>query len=122
MTDRHTEKSQGCGPSGRRSRGSLPAFLAVNALGGGLLGLAFAVAIVALDLGHLRQLITFSAEGALAMGLLAMGCIVTFASVVMGSAVMLIGSDEDEPASGHRVLRDLIPVRVTVKARRVPRR
>lgn len=95
----------------------LLAFLVVNGVWGGLLGLAFAAGAVALNLGHLRDLITFSADGAIAMGLLTLGCVVTFASVVMGGAVMLIDRDDRKPASGHKVLSELVPVRVAVKAR-----
>ncbi|OYU48218.1 MAG: hypothetical protein CFE31_11190 [Rhizobiales bacterium PAR1] len=113
MTLGHSSVSQGRKP---RSE-PLLVFLVVNGVWGGLLGLAFAAGAVALNLGHLRELITFSADGAIAMGLLTLGCVVTFASVVMGGAVMLLDREDQKPASGHKVLRELIPVRVAVKAR-----
>lgn len=107
----------GVSQSGKPRKEPLLAFLVVNGMWGGLLGLAFAVGAVALNLGHLRDLITFSTDGAIAMGMLTVGCVVTFASVVMGGAVMLLEREDQKPASGHKALRELIPVRVAVKVR-----
>lgn len=102
-----------------KRRDPLLAMLAVNALWGGMLGVAFVGGVIALDLGHLRKLLTFSTDGLIALGLLTIGSIVTFASVVMGGAVMMMGrKDEKGPRGGKRALRHLVPVRVSVAARR----
>ena len=103
---------------GRKRPDPLLALLAGNALWGGVLGIGFVVGAVALDLGHLRQLLTFSADGAIALGLLTIGSVITFASVVMGGAVMMISRDEHGPTSGQRALARLVPVRVMVAAKR----
>ena len=113
MTLGHSRVSQG----GKARKEPLLAFLVVNGVWGGLLGLAFAASAVALNLGHLRDLITISTDGAIALGMLTVGCVVTFASVVMGGAVMLLDREDQKPATGHKVLRELIPIRVAVKAR-----
>lgn len=101
-----------------RRRNPLLAMLAANALWGGVLGVGFVVGVIALDLGHLRKLLTFTPDGMIALGLLTIGSIVTFASVVMGGAVMMMErKDDKELRGGKRALRRLVPVRVTVAAR-----
>ena len=103
---------------GRKWPDPLLALLAGNALWGGVLGVGFVAGALVLDLGHLRHLLTFSADGALALGLLTLGSIITFASVAMGGAVMMIRRDKEGPAAGRRALVRLVPVRVMVAARR----
>lgn len=108
--------AQASDPSRRRD--PLLAMLATNALWGAGLGILFVVGVIALDLGHLRQLLTFSADGALALALLSVGSIVTFASVAMGSAVMMLGKKSDAvPRSGLREMPhfELVPVTVLAK-------
>lgn len=102
-----------------KRRNPLLAMLAANALWGGALGVAFVIGVIALDLGHLRKLLTFTPDGMIALGLLTIGSIATFASVVMGGAVMMMARENDKgPRGGRRVLRHLVPARVTVAARR----
>ncbi len=86
-----------------------------SALMGAGLGLAFAVALVALDAHGIGHLITQSDAGAVAFVLLAGGFMVTFASLVAGGAVMSIGTDTIGRGGrpGARV-----PVRVHAEARR----
>ncbi|MFN3483818.1 hypothetical protein [Rhabdaerophilum calidifontis] len=103
MNTRSTPESPGA-----RRRDPLFALLLGNALWGGALGLAFVAGVLALDLGHLRRLIGFDAEGLLALALLAGGSIVTFASVAMGGAIMMI-EPRDPPAAGRRRLTQLVP-------------
>lgn len=91
-----------------KRRDPLFALLIGNAVWGAALGLAFAAGTIALDIGHLRSLIGFNSDGLIAVILLVMGSVVTFASVAMGGAIMLIESD-DKPDRGHRVLRRLTP-------------
>lgn len=105
-------------PRPAKRRNPLLAMLAANALWGGVLGVGFVVGVIALDLGHLRKLLTFTPDGMIALGLLTIGSIVTFASVVMGGAVMMLErKDDNGPRGGKRSVRHLVPVRVTVAAR-----
>ena len=101
-----------------RTGNQLLRFLLVNGLCGALLGLVFAGGVIALNLGHLRDLITFSQDGMLAVLLLSVGSIITFASVVMGGAVMLMDKDEDDRSTGKRIHVALVPAPVTVAARK----
>lgn len=104
-------------PALRKRRNPLLALLAVNALWGGALGIGFVAGAIALDLGHLRQLLTFTPDGALALALLTIGSIATFASVVMGSAVMMISSDDDRSTRGRPQPTRLVPVPATARAK-----
>jgi hypothetical protein len=91
-----------------------------HALLGSLLGLAFAVALVATDAHGLGTLMRGSDTGVLAFLLLAGGFVVTFGSLVAGGAVMLLG----EGSSGGGGLRGPAPalVPIPVRARRRARR
>lgn len=105
-------------PANRRAS-PLLAMLAVNALWGAGLGLLFVAGVLALDIGHLRKLLTLSADGAIALALLSVGSMVTFASVVTGGAVMMLGKSRDSgPRSGKRELAALTPALSRVPARR----
>jgi hypothetical protein len=86
-----------------------------NAALGSLLGLGFAVALVACDAHGLGTLIRSSETGILAFVLLAGGFIVTFGSLVAGGAVMTIGADERGPGGRGR---GAVLVPVPVRARR----
>lgn len=100
-------------------RNPLLSMLAVNGLWGGALGIAFVAGVIALDLGHLQKLLTLSTDGLIALGLLTIGSVVTFASVVMGGAVMMMGRGRNGgPRDGRREPVHLVPVRVTAPARR----
>jgi hypothetical protein len=89
-----------------------------NLLWGMGLGLVFAGGVYLLDLGHIRTLVNNSPDGLLAMALLAMGSVITFGSVVMGGAVMLLPREDDRtpPGGGGVTLRALVPLRVKVTA------
>jgi hypothetical protein len=95
------------------------ALLAVNGAWGAALGVAFVIGAVALDIGHLRQLIGFTSDGVIALALLLGGSIITFGSVAMGSAIMMIGTkdrDPDDKGRRHAVPLALVPVRVASSA------
>jgi len=80
----------------------------------------FVAALVALDVARLGTLVTTSGDGLLAVVVLTFALGITFGSVQMGFAIMLM-SDRDEPRRGHRVrLTRLVPrpVRVTASPRR----
>ncbi|RDD61177.1 hypothetical protein [Ferruginivarius sediminum] len=70
-------------------------FLLHHVVGGIVGAVAFLALILAFDLGGLRQLILESRHGWLAGALLLFGLIVTFGSVAMAAAVMLLGRDRD---------------------------
>lgn len=111
----------GAGFEPPRPRNPLFTLLLGNLIGGAGLGLLFVVGALALDLGHLRKLITFSADGATALLLLSVGSIVTFASAAMGSAIMMVGARRggDTPgtkAKGGEPPLLLVPGRVRVGA------
>lgn len=84
---------------GRRARRSRdPAWQGVrfllHHLFGGVIGaVAFMGLIMAFDLAGLRGLILGSPHGWVAGGLLLFGLVVTFGSVAMGAAVMLLGRE-----------------------------
>jgi hypothetical protein len=88
------------------------------------LGLALAGVIVGglllTDAHGLRSLIERDSASFIALALLTFGFAVTFGSVLMGAAVMLLPDRGDEPPSGGKRQarrRDAVPVRVTVPAR-----
>jgi hypothetical protein len=94
--------------------------LAVNAVAGAILGLIVVVALLILDTAGLRRLISGDPAGYVALGMLCVGFIVTGASVLMASAVMLHGGRDDDndrsgPGGGGRS-PVLVPVRVQRKA------
>ncbi|GGH08327.1 hypothetical protein GCM10007036_03760 [Alsobacter metallidurans] len=79
---------------------------------GALLGLVFAVALLAFDAHGLRRLIAESDSGYVAFAMLAVGFMVTFGSLVAGGAIMsLPKGDDDGPGGGRRYRLQPIPVR-----------
>lgn len=103
----------------RRRRDPLLAMLLGNLIWGVGLGVVFAGGVYALNLGHIRTLVNNAPDGLLAMALLTMGSVVTFASVVMGGAVMMLPREEDKTPKGGKgvLLRVLVPLRVKVPAK-----
>jgi len=83
-------------------------FLVTHAVIGVSLAVVLVVAMVAFDVAGLGALMTSSEDGLLALTLLTFGLGVTFGSVQMGFAVMLM-SDGEEPPRGRRVLARLVP-------------
>jgi hypothetical protein len=79
----------------------LPRFLARHALIGFGIALAFVGALLAFDIGGFRSLAAASPSGWLAAIMLAFSTGVTFASLQMGFAIMLLGRDSDD-GGGHR--------------------
>lgn len=106
-------------PIARRRRDPLFTLLFANAVWGAGLGVLFVVAAIALDVGHLRTLIGLNADGLVALVLLSGGSIVTFASVAMGGAIMLIDREEEGSGGKRReAITDFAGARVSVAARR----
>ena len=69
-------------------------FLTLHAVIGFAIGLAAVVLIVYLDIGHIGALIEKSSQRWLALALLSLGFGLTFGSVQMGFAIMLMPSDD----------------------------
>jgi hypothetical protein len=98
--------------------------LLINGLWGCAIGFGAVIGVLALDLGQLRTLISGSQEAGLAIALLCGGMVVTFGSVVMGSAIMMIPKDDDEQGGtpskqidpSGLVQSGLIPVRVRARS------
>ena len=101
--------------------GNRPLFrlLTVNGIAGAALGILFVLAILALDIGGIRTLLVATGDWAIALPLLTMGSVVTFASVAMGGAIMLIPTDDRGPPVGPGLrVNELVPVRVHARMRR----
>ncbi|MCZ8186625.1 MAG: hypothetical protein O9308_09600 [Beijerinckiaceae bacterium] len=76
-------------------RHALFRLLAVNGLAGGLLGIGFVIGILVLDVARIGTMLATSGDWLVPVSLLAMGSIVTFASVAMGGAIMLLPREAD---------------------------
>ena len=107
-------------PSGLR-RHRLLKYLAIN----GVIGVAIAViavgGLLALDVHGLRRLILGDASPVLTVLLLLFGFVVTFASVAMGTAIMMLGRPPDPPDGGGTrtpVEAGPLPAAVAARARR----
>lgn len=84
-------------------------FLVRHAVIGIGVAAVFVALMVAFDVAHLGTLFATSADGPLAIIVLTLALGVTFGSVQMGFAVMLM-SDSDEPKGGRRIrLTRLVP-------------
>jgi hypothetical protein len=74
--------------------------LAINLAGGFAAALLMLGGLLVLDPGDLRELIFADRMGATALGLLLFGLTVTFGSVAMGSAVMMLGTERKKDGGG----------------------
>lgn len=114
------------GPAnGRLGDRRLLRMLWINGLAGGLIGVGFVIGAVLLDVGRLGSLLRVSDDAPMALALLIMGSIVTFASVAMGGAIMLI--PRERGGGGGRRMRaglaaDAEAGRLLVSERAVRRR
>lgn len=77
-------------------------FLMRHALIGVGLGALFVGALVLLDVARLGTLMTQSSSGLIALIVLTGAVGLTFGSVQMGFAIMLMGEDEQTPGQGRR--------------------
>jgi hypothetical protein len=78
----------------------------------------FVGALAAFDVFHLGALMSGSPDGLLALAVLTSALGITFGSVQMGFAVMLMGEDEQPPKGRRAPLNRLRPIPVRVRARR----
>jgi hypothetical protein len=93
--------------------------LTVNGLAGLALGLGVTGAILWLDTGHLRTLLAADRDALAPALLLAGGFVVTCASVMMGSAIMLVPKGEGYGRGGGTGVPAL--ARAHARTRRAPR-
>ncbi|MCK9553934.1 hypothetical protein [Aquamicrobium sp.] len=77
-------------------------FLLRHAIIGCIIAVSFLSAMLAFDLAGLRTLATGSSSGPFAIALLAFACSLTFASVQMGFAVMLLGKGPESGGGKRR--------------------
>jgi hypothetical protein len=92
-------------------RGLLPAnplfrLLVIHGLSGVGLGIAFVAGILALDVAGIHSLLSRTGEWVVGLSLLAMGSIVTFASVSMGGAIMMLAKEDAPREPPERGLRE----------------
>jgi hypothetical protein len=76
--------------------------LAINLAIGTAVTALFVAGLYAFDLYGLRELIAADRAPLVALGLLFFGCLITFGSVAMGSAIMAIGGNDDGRDGGQR--------------------
>lgn len=84
--------------------------LAINLVGGFAAALLMLGGLLLLNPGHLRELIFADRMSYAALGLLLFGLVVTFGSVAMGSAVMMLGKVPKKGGGGGK--REIIEARV----------
>lgn len=63
---------------------------------GGAIALAFVGGILWMNVANLRHLVTHTAEGPLALGVLTVLCWITFGSVQIGIRIMMMADDDDK--------------------------
>ncbi|MCJ8143012.1 hypothetical protein MKI84_08790 [Ancylobacter sp. A5.8] len=101
-------------------------FLLRHALIGCALAVLFVGGLIAFDVARLGELVLHSSNGLLAALVLTVALAITFGSVQMGFAVMLLGEDDETGGRRQMTARPaLVPVRVRSRdtmIRRTPRR
>lgn len=97
----------------------LLSFLLVHAAIGFIIAGFFVIALVWLDIGGFGSLVGRSGVAPLALGVLTAFLGLTFASVQMGAAIMLLPKDETNgPGGGPGQPAALVPVRIGAVPRR----
>ncbi|WP_439527324.1 hypothetical protein [Pannonibacter sp.] len=93
--------------------------LAINGAVGVLVSLLVFAGLLISNAAGLRDLIANAEDPVVPVVLLGFGLIITLGSAVIGSAIMMLPSDEDT-GSGRRdrIEGELIPIRVHARARR----
>ncbi len=99
------------------ARQPLIRLLAINCTAGVAAALLMLGGLLTLNPGNLRALILADRMGAVALGLLLFGLVVTFGSVAMGSAIMAL--DKERDGGGHGRQAQALPARLR-KTGRMP--
>ncbi|MBM3607399.1 MAG: hypothetical protein FJX29_02940 [Alphaproteobacteria bacterium] len=91
-----------------------------NWIAGAVLGLGVAAALILMDVAGIGSLIWRSSNATSALALLAGGFALTFASLVAGTAIMLVPKNDSphDPPDGLGAAAQLAPARAVAKARR----
>lgn len=93
--------------------------LAINGAVGVLVSLLVFAGLLISNAAGLRDLIANADDPVVPVVLLGFGLIITLGSAVIGSAIMMLPSDEDTgPGRRDRVEGELIPIRVHARPRR----
>lgn len=100
--------------------------LAINGLAGMAVAILVLGGIFAANIGNLRSLVLSADDPVLPVLMLAFALVITLGSVVIGSAIMLLGDTGGSGGSGRRRLRaapigQLVPATVPAVAPRAPR-
>lgn len=96
-------------------------FLLRHALVGLVLAVLFVGALLAFDIARLGSLIAASPTGMIAVLVLTVSVGITFASVQMGFAIMLLADREEDDSDGRRdPIARLLPARAPVALRHRP--
>jgi hypothetical protein len=77
-------------------RDPLHRLLFINGLCGALLALAFVAALFLFNIAGLADLLGSEGQPALVVGLMAFGFVITFSSLMMGSAIMMQSDRDDD--------------------------
>ena len=104
-------------------RDRLVRFVIANLLLGMAFGAAFAGLVLWFDIAHLQRLIFSSSTPIPALALLFGSFMITFGSLVCGTAIMLLPSDDDPPpppGGGKKAeaIGEALPARVAAGGRR----
>jgi hypothetical protein len=91
--------------------------LAINALAGVALATIVVAAVIALDVSHIGTMLMKDRSPAVALAILFGSFVVTCASVMMGTAIMMLARDHDDQDKGLRQHAELVPVPVPVRRR-----
>jgi hypothetical protein len=103
-------------------RDPLHRLLFINGMCGAALALAFVAALFLFNVAGLADLLGSEGQPALVVGLMAFGFVITFSSLMMGTAIMM-QSDKDDDGdndSGHgaRTARPMQPALAKSSSRR----
>jgi hypothetical protein len=88
--------------------------LAINAMAGVALAAIVVTAVLALDVSHIGTMLLKDRNPAVALAVLFGSFVVTCASVMMGTAIMMLARDGEGPDRGLRQHGELVPIPVRV--------
>lgn len=90
-------------------RNPLFRLLVIHGVSGAVLGILFVAGVLVLDVAGIHSLLSRTGEWVVGLALLTMGSVVTFSSVSMGGAIMLMPKEEEPREPPSRGLGELIP-------------
>jgi hypothetical protein len=89
--------------------------LAINALSGVGLAALVVTAVIVLDVSHIGTMLMKDHSPVVALVILLGSFIVTCASVMMGTAIMMLARDHDNQDKGLRQHAELVPVPIPLQ-------